>query len=197
MVVETEWMAAAETRMPTATKALAEREASMDGKVRYLPWRRKQDTVATEFVGTSVTSEGVSYDAYQKFVPENLHVSFFESRERGYVRVDATPALWRTDLRVMSTIAQPAAASAPAMVKLWVAERTGICVPARRIWAISPSLTRCSSPKPQATADRGTTCFVEIGAGSISAITASASLAGVKLALAAMLAFMDAQGASQ
>ena len=33
MVVETEWMAAAETRMPTATKALAEREASMDGNV--------------------------------------------------------------------------------------------------------------------------------------------------------------------
>ena len=33
MVVETEWMAAAETRMPTATKALAEREASMDGTV--------------------------------------------------------------------------------------------------------------------------------------------------------------------
>ena len=32
MVVETEWMAAAETRMPIATKALAEREASMDGK---------------------------------------------------------------------------------------------------------------------------------------------------------------------
>ena len=33
VVVETEWMAAAETRMPTATKALAEREASMDGIV--------------------------------------------------------------------------------------------------------------------------------------------------------------------
>src|SRR3954451_5221338 len=31
VVVETEWMAAAETRMPTTTKALAEREASMDG----------------------------------------------------------------------------------------------------------------------------------------------------------------------
>ena len=37
MVVETEWMAAAETRMPTATKALAEREASMDGAVAAYP----------------------------------------------------------------------------------------------------------------------------------------------------------------
>ena len=32
MAVETGWMAAAETRVPDATKALAEREASMDGK---------------------------------------------------------------------------------------------------------------------------------------------------------------------
>ena len=31
MAVETGWMAAAETRMPDPTKALAEREASMDG----------------------------------------------------------------------------------------------------------------------------------------------------------------------
>jgi hypothetical protein len=30
--VETGWMAAAETRMPIATKTLAEREASMDGQ---------------------------------------------------------------------------------------------------------------------------------------------------------------------
>jgi hypothetical protein len=33
VAVETEWMAAAETRRPTETKALAEREASMDGNV--------------------------------------------------------------------------------------------------------------------------------------------------------------------
>ena len=32
MAVETGWMAAAETRVPDMTKALAEREASMDGK---------------------------------------------------------------------------------------------------------------------------------------------------------------------
>jgi hypothetical protein len=31
MAVETGWMAAAETRTPDTTKALAEREASMDG----------------------------------------------------------------------------------------------------------------------------------------------------------------------
>jgi hypothetical protein len=31
VAVETGWMAAAETRVPDTTKALAEREASMDG----------------------------------------------------------------------------------------------------------------------------------------------------------------------
>jgi hypothetical protein len=36
VAVETGWMAAAETRVPDATKALAEREASMDGTTCYL-----------------------------------------------------------------------------------------------------------------------------------------------------------------
>ncbi len=37
MAVETGWMAAAETRVPDATKALAEREASMDGSTEANP----------------------------------------------------------------------------------------------------------------------------------------------------------------
>jgi alkaline phosphatase D len=66
-------------------------------------------TVATEFVGTSVTSKGVSYDIFNGFLPENPHIRFFESRERGYVLVDISPELWRTDLRVVDTITQPEA----------------------------------------------------------------------------------------
>ena len=66
-------------------------------------------TVATEFVGTSVTSEGVPYDAFNRFLPENPHIKFFESRERGYVLVDLASELWRTDLRVVDTITQPEA----------------------------------------------------------------------------------------
>jgi len=66
-------------------------------------------TVATEFVGTSVTSDGVAYDVFNRFLPENPHIRFFESRERGYVLVDVSPELWRTDLRVVDTITQPEA----------------------------------------------------------------------------------------
>jgi alkaline phosphatase D len=68
-------------------------------------------TVATEFVGTSVTSEGVPYDVFNGFLPENPHIRFFESRERGYVLVDVSPDLWRTDLRVVDTITQPEAST--------------------------------------------------------------------------------------
>jgi phosphodiesterase/alkaline phosphatase D-like protein len=56
-------------------------------------------TMATEFVGTSVTSKGVSYDVFNGYLPENPHIRFFGSRERGYVLVDISPELWRTDLR--------------------------------------------------------------------------------------------------
>jgi alkaline phosphatase D len=66
-------------------------------------------TVATEFVGTSVTSKGVSYDVFNGYPPENPHIRFFESRERGYVLVGVSPVLWRTDLRVVDTITQPEA----------------------------------------------------------------------------------------
>jgi alkaline phosphatase D len=61
-------------------------------------------TVATEFVGTSVTSSGVPYDTFKAFLPENPHIRYFESRERGYVLAEVTPDRWRTELRAMSTI---------------------------------------------------------------------------------------------
>jgi alkaline phosphatase D len=66
-------------------------------------------TVATEFVGTSVTSEGVLYDRFNGFLPENPHIRFFESRERGYVLAEVRPDLWRTDLRVVDTVTRPEA----------------------------------------------------------------------------------------
>jgi alkaline phosphatase D len=44
-------------------------------------------TVGTEFVGTSVTSHGPNYEAFAKFLPDNPHVHFFDSRRHGYVSV--------------------------------------------------------------------------------------------------------------
>lgn len=47
--------------------------------------------VATEFVGTSVTSAGPPYDRFASWLPDNPHVRFFDSRERGYATVELRP----------------------------------------------------------------------------------------------------------
>jgi alkaline phosphatase D len=63
--------------------------------------------VATEFVGTSVTSAGPDYDQFRAFLPENPHIKFFDSRPRGYGLVEVTQAQWRTELRTVSTVTEP------------------------------------------------------------------------------------------
>ncbi|HEX8927778.1 MAG TPA: alkaline phosphatase D family protein, partial [Actinomycetota bacterium] len=78
-------------------------------------------TVATEFVGTSVTSAGPPLEAITAAVPDNPHVRFFEGRERGYARVEATPSRWRTDFRAVRTIAQPDPQART--LNSWVVER--------------------------------------------------------------------------
>ncbi len=63
--------------------------------------------VATEFVGTSITSLGVPYETFAAYLPDNPHVRFFESRLRGYVRCEVTPRRWTTDLRVVDDVRDP------------------------------------------------------------------------------------------
>jgi alkaline phosphatase D len=65
----------------------------------------RSPTVATEFVGTSVTSaSGLTNTQVETFRPENPHIKFFESRERGYALAEITPGQWRTEFRAMSSI---------------------------------------------------------------------------------------------
>jgi alkaline phosphatase D len=61
-------------------------------------------TVASEFVGTSISSPGVPYETFAAFLADNPHVRYFESRFRGYVRCEVTPARWRADLRVVESV---------------------------------------------------------------------------------------------
>jgi alkaline phosphatase D len=65
--------------------------------------------VATEFVGTSVSSPGPSYEAIAAALPDNPHVKFFESRKRGYVSVEADGAQMTTRLRALSDVTDPRA----------------------------------------------------------------------------------------
>lgn len=64
-------------------------------------------TIASEFVGTSISSKGVSYDLIQAFLPQNPHIKFFESRLRGYVKCTVTRDRWLSDLRVVDTVKKP------------------------------------------------------------------------------------------
>jgi alkaline phosphatase D len=49
------------------------------------------------------------YEVFNGFLPENPHIEFFESRQRGYVLVGVSPELWRTELRTVDTITEPQA----------------------------------------------------------------------------------------
>jgi alkaline phosphatase D len=65
-------------------------------------------TVATEFVGTSITSDPPPYDAIAQVLPEP-HVRYFESRHRGYVSVDLTRDRMETRMQVISDRRDPKA----------------------------------------------------------------------------------------
>jgi len=69
----------------------------------------KSPVVATEFVGTSVSSSGPPYDVMAATLPDNPHVRFFESRKRGYVSVDVDARHMTTRLRAISDVADPKA----------------------------------------------------------------------------------------
>jgi len=65
--------------------------------------------VATEFVGTSITSDPPPYDLIMAALPENPHVRYFESRYRGYVAVDLFRDRMETRLQVISDRRDPKA----------------------------------------------------------------------------------------
>jgi alkaline phosphatase D len=65
--------------------------------------------VATEFVGTSISSHGPPYDIIAQALPDNPHVHFFESRRRGYACVDLERAHMQVQMRVVSDVRDPKA----------------------------------------------------------------------------------------
>lgn len=68
-------------------------------------------SVATEFVGTSITSGGDGAEKREDtdaMLAENPFVKFFNN-ERGYVRCEITPGAWRTDYRTVPYVSRPGA----------------------------------------------------------------------------------------
>jgi alkaline phosphatase D len=64
-------------------------------------------TVATEFVGTSITSDPPPHELIARVLPENPHVRYFESRYRGYVAVDLSRDRMEARLQVISDRRDP------------------------------------------------------------------------------------------
>jgi alkaline phosphatase D len=60
--------------------------------------------VASEFVGTSVTSQAWSQDRLDRYLPDNPHMLLVDSRFRGYVRVDVSALRFQADLRAMENV---------------------------------------------------------------------------------------------
>jgi alkaline phosphatase D len=65
--------------------------------------------VATEFIGSSVSSAGPPYDLLAATLPDNPHVRFFESRKRGCASVDLDAKVMTTRMRALSDVTDPQA----------------------------------------------------------------------------------------
>lgn len=65
--------------------------------------------VASEFVGTSISSRGDGADRRPdtpEILAKNPHWTFY-SDQRGYLSCTVTPETWRTDVRVVPFVAKP------------------------------------------------------------------------------------------
>jgi alkaline phosphatase D len=68
---------------------------------------QKSPVVATELVGTSVSSPGPNYEQFSGFLPANPHVKFFDSRVRGYVSVEVSRQRMNARFRAISEVTDP------------------------------------------------------------------------------------------
>jgi alkaline phosphatase D len=60
--------------------------------------------VASEFVGTSITSQAWPQERLNQYLPDNPHMKLMDSRYRGYTRVEVTPKGMRAELRAMASV---------------------------------------------------------------------------------------------
>ena len=64
--------------------------------------------IASEFVGSSITSTPPPHAKFAAWVADSPHVHFFESRQRGYVSVELKPKRMEVAFRTVADIRDPA-----------------------------------------------------------------------------------------
>jgi len=67
----------------------------------------KSPVVASEFVGTSITSQGAAQSQVDALLPENPHLKYGRSDRRGYVRVSIAGGRLSADFVGMETVKKP------------------------------------------------------------------------------------------
>lgn len=80
--------------------------------IHHQPEDRTTPILAHEFVGTSITSEGLSRfgpDIAKVLTPEALGAEYLNITDHGYARCTVTPTTWTTEFVMMSTIDEPTA----------------------------------------------------------------------------------------
>ena len=66
--------------------------------------------VATEFVGTSITSQGIAQKQLEAWRADNPHVRFADTTHRGYTTIELTARRCTARIRVIASVTDPAAA---------------------------------------------------------------------------------------
>jgi len=70
----------------------------------------RSPVVATEFVGTSITSQfRRRQEELEALLPDNPHIRLGNGTRRGYVRVEITRERLRADLRTVRSVTRPRA----------------------------------------------------------------------------------------
>jgi alkaline phosphatase D len=64
----------------------------------------KSPVVASEFVGTSITSQAWPQERLNQYLPDNPHMKLMDSRYRGYVRVEVSAKGLKADLRAVASV---------------------------------------------------------------------------------------------
>jgi len=83
------------------------------------------DPVATELVATGISSGGLDpglADLAEQVLSNLPHIEFFEGIQRGFLRNEVTPGLWRVDARLVQTVTSPTSDLDPVASRSFVVE---------------------------------------------------------------------------
>jgi alkaline phosphatase D len=96
--------AVAQTRVANPVVVSGDIHAFITANLNRVAQDRQSPVIASEFVGTSITSQALSQQSLDERRPENPNLLFASSERRGYLRLDITQQRLRADLIAMDSV---------------------------------------------------------------------------------------------